>query len=443
MGDVHHWISVFREGGMTMPWGEDYIWQVPVGTQQINELVLDMFRAGVANHPDAKIQYYVMAHAPGNTPASWRRQFYGDLAHGVKVINLYEMRPVQAAYTENHVSSPDMYQAVRVGLHELGRFEDIIQDGHVRSAEAGLWFSEAADVWQDNRPPFGAGKRALYIAARHQQLPLDVVVEGDDLSRFKVIYLADRHVSRSASAALADWVRRGGQLFATAGAGMRDEMDRANGVMGELLGIREESLNVAKDRINRLKEDLPYSSAMDVVTPGGLAVLGARSRFVAVPGGEESHVFGDGRPAVVSRKVGEGRACYCGFLPGLAYFAPAIPRRPLDRGSTDDSFAHFIPTQFNEAAGRLIGLAAGRVGRPLEMSNPLVEATVIEAKGGIVIPLINWSGTAVKGLEVRVNVEAAGKQVFLASGGKVREEMRGGKRVFVVNLDVADALVIR
>jgi hypothetical protein len=141
--------------------------------------------------------------------------------------------------------------------------------------------------------------------------------------------------------------------------------------------------------------------------------------------------------------VGEGRACYCGFLPGLAYFAPAIPRRPLDRGSTDDSFAHFIPTQFNEAAGRLIGLAAGRVGRPLEMSNPLVEATVIEAKGGIVIPLINWSGTAVKGLEVRVNVEAAGKQVFLASGGKVREEMRGGKRVFVVNLDVADALVIR
>jgi hypothetical protein len=33
LGDTSHWISVFREGGMTMPWGEDYIWQVPVGNR--------------------------------------------------------------------------------------------------------------------------------------------------------------------------------------------------------------------------------------------------------------------------------------------------------------------------------------------------------------------------------------------------------------------------
>ncbi len=38
-----------------------------------------------------------------------------------------------------------MYQAVRKGLHELGEFEDIVQDGKVQPAEAGLWFSEAAD----------------------------------------------------------------------------------------------------------------------------------------------------------------------------------------------------------------------------------------------------------------------------------------------------------
>ena len=38
LGATHHWISVFREDGMTMPWGEDYIFQVPVGTQQMNEI---------------------------------------------------------------------------------------------------------------------------------------------------------------------------------------------------------------------------------------------------------------------------------------------------------------------------------------------------------------------------------------------------------------------
>lgn len=92
-------------------------------------LMLDMFRAGICNKPSAKIHYYVMPHTPGNTPASWRRQFYGDLAHRAKVLNLFEYRPVQAAYTENHCSDPAMFQEVRRSLHELGLFEDVVQDG--------------------------------------------------------------------------------------------------------------------------------------------------------------------------------------------------------------------------------------------------------------------------------------------------------------------------
>jgi hypothetical protein len=448
LGDVHHWISVFREGGMTMPWGEDYIWQVPVATQQMNEIVVDMFRAGVANRPGARIQYYVMPHWPGNTPAGWRRQFYGALAHGVKIINLFEFRPVQAAYTENHVSLPEMYQAVRTAIYELGNFEEIVQDGRVRPAQAGLWFSEAADVWQDNHAPYGAGKRTLYIAARHEQLPLDMVVEGDDLSAYKTIYLTDRHVSSAASAALARWVENGGLLFVTAGAGLRDEQDRPNQAMAQLLGVREEALEEAKERINREKEDLPYAAAMDRVTSsrGGnaMAVMGAKSRFTAADGAEITHHFTDGTPAVAWRSVGKGRVAYCGFLPGLAYFKPAIPRRPLDRGTTDDSFAHFIPTTFDAAAGELIGAAATSIQRPVETSVSLVETTMIESRQGLAVPLINWSGAPVKGLTVRLNINASGENASLASGNKLREEKRDGRRrVFSLDLEVADALIVR
>jgi hypothetical protein len=441
LGDVHHWISVFREGGMTMPWGEDYIWQVPVGTQQMNEIVLDMFRAGVANHPDAKIQYYVMPHWPGNTQASWRRQFYGALAHGAKVINLFEFRPVQAAYTENHVSLPEMYQAVRVGIHELGQFDEIVQDGRVRPAQAGLWFSEAADVWNDNRPPFGAAKRTLYIAARHQQLPLDMVVEGDDLSNYKLIYLTDRHVSRAASKRLAEWVNNGGHLFATAGAGMRDEMDRPNEIIMDLLGVRETSLQISEDRINREKEDLPWAKPIaDVGTDklDPLPALGARS-VLETTTAQRKLAFADGAAAYTVH----GRATCCAFLPGLAYFYPAIPRRPLDRGTTDDSMAHFIPTAFNPAAARLINLSTTDIDRPVVTSEPLVENTVIESKHGTAIPLINWSGRPVKQLTVQLNIDVTGKDASLASGGKVSEGRRNGKRVFTLDLEVADALIIR
>ena len=90
------WVDMFRSGAMTMPWSEDYIWPIPVGTQQMNFLNLDLFRAAIADRPEAKIHFYVMAHSPGTTPNAWRRQFYGDLAHGMQIVNLYELRPVQA-----------------------------------------------------------------------------------------------------------------------------------------------------------------------------------------------------------------------------------------------------------------------------------------------------------------------------------------------------------
>ncbi len=205
LGETHKWITLFRQGGMTMPWSEDYIWQVPVGSQQMNFLGLDMFRAAVRDRPQAKIHVYVMPHWPGNTPSSWRRQFYGDLAHGMRSVDLFEFRPVQAAYTENYCSLPAMYQTVRQAFHELASFEDIVQAGRPLPGAAALWCSDTADIWDDNSDPFAAGKRTLYVAIRHRQLPLDVITEDDaDKSRldgYRILYLADRHLSRAAASA--------------------------------------------------------------------------------------------------------------------------------------------------------------------------------------------------------------------------------------------------
>jgi hypothetical protein len=449
LGDTAQWISLFREGALTMPWGEDYIWQVPVATQQINFLMLDMFRCGVRNRPDAKIHYYVMPHTPGNTTPSWRRQFYGDLAHGAKVLNLFEYRPVQLAYTENHCSDPAMYAEVRRSLHELARFEDIIQDGHVRAGVAALWFSEAADVWDDNRAPFDAAKRTLYAAIRHQQLPLDCVTEGDDLSGYKVLYLTDTHVSRAASKAIADWVNKGGQLFATAWAGTYDEFNQPNKVLWELLGVAPLALTEATGEvIRREKEDLPFVKSIDVAsvkvgekqTP--LTVYGLRARVV-MKGAQVLTKFADGSAAAVTRrKVGQGQAWQAQFLPGLSYFQPALPKRPMDRRGADDALCHLIPTAFDPVAAAIIAAPAEGVQRPVVCSEPLVETTVIEAKGGTVVPLVNWSKGPVRGLAVTVGIDVPANKVELASGKPVKASGERGKRVYTLDLDVADALIL-
>ena len=452
---THAWVRLFREDGFTLPWGEDYIWRTAVGSTQMNFISLDLFRAGLKNRPDGKILFYVMPHWPGNTPNTWRRLFYGSIAHGMKIVDLFEFRPVQAAYTENHVSSPQMYQAVRRGLHEMGLFEDIMQAGHVRRGLAALWFGEPSDIWGDNwKAPFGAAKRTLYVAIRAQQLPLDVVVEedaiADDLGGYKILYLTEPHVSLAASKGIARWVENGGRLFATAGAGMFDEFDRPNPVLRELLGVDEKELQRQPGLVLTLcKQDLPHVDPIDAVrwqaesgSVANIPVIGVRSRF-EVKDAAVKGTFSDGSPALTVRQAGRGTAVYCGFLPGLSFFKPAIPKRPVDRGTTDESMAHFVPSAFDAGVRALMAWCARGVDRPVLCSEPLVATSVIESQRGVVIPLVNWSGSPVRKLTVEVRIDVPTHQVELASGKPVKATVRDGKSIFTLDLDVADALILR
>lgn len=161
-----------------------------------------------------------------------------------------------------------------------------------------------------------------------------------------------------------------------------------------------------------------------------------------------------GSPAVIETKRGQGKSLYLGFLPGLSYFAPAIPARPTDRGGTDKAFSHFVPTEFD---GNVLSLLMGSISddyvRPIQCSNPLVHAKAVVAtgsKGGVVIPLVNWSAVRrITGLNVTVATSAApaGMLPSLASGNQVTATVDGGSPAYTVYtldfLEVADALILR
>ena len=70
----------------------------------------------------------------------------------------------------------------------------------------------------------------------------------------------------------------------------------------------------------------------------------------------------DGSPAAIRRTVGKGSAYYIAFLPGLSYYDPAIPKRPVDRSSVDSGFNHFIPTAMEISARTLIAMPQQRRG---------------------------------------------------------------------------------
>jgi hypothetical protein len=172
-------------------------------------------------------------------------------------------------------------------------------------------------------------------------------------------------------------------------------------------------------------------------------VTGAIARLKASPDATVEGVFLDGSPAVVARQAGQGQVRVCGFLPGLTYFHPAIPRRPLDRGTTDEAMAHFVPTQFDAAAGRLIGSIAEHLARPVTCSQPLVEASLIESPAGSIIVLANWSGRPVRELTVTAHIPLPVRSATLASGAKLTASKDGERTAFTFDLDVADVLVLR
>jgi hypothetical protein len=293
----------------------------------------------------------------------------------------------------------------------------------------------------------------LYTAIRHQQVPLDFVLEQDaldgTLSRYKVLYLADAHVSTAASAKIAEWVHAGGQLLATAGAGMFDELNRPNIVLRQLFGVDQTGLDAPPDaQITYEKQDLPFARPIDGVNDQQaddkeeMPVFALRSR-VKLAGATAHWTFRDGSPAVTVCQAGKGRVIYCAFLPSLSYYKPAIPLRPVDRGATDDAMIHFLPTQMDQRAAALIGLPCADLPRPVECSVPLVETTVIESPHGLLIPLVNWTPQPVKDLRVKLRLPATTSQPALASGTPLQVTSDEGCTVLTFDLDVADALILR
>ena len=100
-----------------------------------------------------------------------------------------------------------------------------------------------------------------------------------------------------------------------------------------------------------------------------LAVKGNKAVFSVTGADVESLATftSDGTAAVTRRRVGRGWALFSGLMLGLAYFAPAIPRRPVARGTLDSSFNHWRPTAC--AAGLTIQTRACLTPYPGVMSN--------------------------------------------------------------------------
>jgi hypothetical protein len=464
------YIRTFKLKAMSMPWSEDYVWQIPEFSVQVTGYLTSGLRAGAKYH-NMPVHMYVMPHSPGNTPRDFRLSYYTAIAHGAKIINYFCATPLAVGATENYVDTNDlgMWRQIHACTHEAGIFENYVLDGKVRPAKVGLLLSSVDDILTGvSNSTFAMHnneRKALYYALRHAQVPVDFLSEDDVIEGlakdYQVIYVTQQWLHSRAVKALTKWAENGGTVVGMVGGGFNDEFQKNNPEAGQLWGVKTQQMLTDPDLVRKYllvenkpfltKQDLPCYKPIDTVqwTSGGkdltkVPVIVWKQTLVPADG-KVLGTFSDGKPAVVEKTHGKGRAVLFGFLPGQAYLKSGLPLLPPDRGSTDAAFAHFLPTEMdvNLRQALVDDFLPKDFLRPVVCSETLVETTVIDTPGkALAIPLMNFTGKKLDKLTVTINGLTNAKAIRSVEQGKLKTETQKGATVVTLPLDVADMLLI-
>lgn len=471
--DVRKWINVFKCRGMTMPWSEDWWWQVPEPGAQAVGYLLDGLRLAASYH-DSPIQFYCITD-PGETPEHFIRMNYLAVAHGAKILNhfcIYNQAWGTCDYVDFSLSER-MYPAIHRVIGDIAQVDARLWAARVRPAEAAILLSKANDVW-DNEDLLSDPKqektnnlyysnynvdnnerKGIWMALRHAQFPVDLITDDDviegRLGRYKVLYLVGPEIQAAAAPAIASWVEKGGVLFASGGAGLLDEYRQRLEAMHSLYGIAGAELVRERRQVQprALDKIAPVDSLRFQGPPAELpgeemAVMAYRQSFSlgagpaggtgnAIGGAEVVGSFKDGSPAALWRKVGTGAVIVVGAMPGLAYLRPAM----RDEGA--------LPVHYSRAVRELLTAPLRLAGCApyVKTSEPLVEATLMDgAAEGVIVPLVNFAPQPIEKLQVVFPGLDSPRSCRSIRHGKLAMHGAGRDRYVELPLEIADFLVL-
>lgn len=434
-GPIFQWVDIFKHGGMSMHWAEDYIFSVPEAPQIISWQFAEM-RCGV-KYRGQPIHFYVMPHAPGQQPEFLRRNLLTAVGYGARHIDNFWVAPAEN-FTENYVgwSYPDTFRTLSEAIYDTSQAEQLLEGGRLRASRVAVIIGKATDfnesrlqVDKSQDPLARRCKNApeklnqilcrkdqqmLYLALKHAQHGVDLITEDDivdrnELEKYDVVYFAGEWIDNRAVPKLDAWVKGGGVLYAAAGLGHRNQFDQEDPSLLKLLGLKSAKLTKNAVVIRTMLE-LPLLEPIDTITLAGAAgaeqatIPAVGMRQALVP--DDARVLGtwsDGSAAVTVREYGNGRAFAVGTLAGNTYMKTGLKRQPWPRGG----LAHiYNPTDFSPAATKLVrlGVEASKAQPAATTSEPLVETIITDHPQGTLVTLVNWTNDPIDDLEVSVRL---------------------------------------
>lgn len=459
--DARKWIHLFRDGGMSMPWSEDWWWQVPEASPQSYGYLLTALRHA-ADYHQAPYCFYTIPD-PGESAEHLLRMNYFALGHQAKMIDhfaIYHQAYATCDYID-FLESRDSFRSIHRILSAASQVDERLYRARMRRAEVAILIPSASDVWNTedlltSTEPEKANslywaqqnvdnheRKALWLALRHAHFPVDVVTDEDvaagGLAGYKVVYLVGQEIVAAAVPALVEWVRGGGTLIGSGGGGLLNEYREPLPAMSALYGVARAELQRPVRSLGP-STDLPKMQPLDTITVTGLPGVARTTlpvycyRQTLQPDAEGTVLgtYSDGSPALVGREWGAGRALLAGGLAGLAYLQPSqVNRRDM-------------PEQFPRALRALITAPAQSAGvaRHVVTSDPLVEATLQEGPLGAIVTLISFRNQPQRAVTVGLPGLPAARSVRSIQHGRLEVTRTKAGPTVRLPVDQGDFLVV-
>ena len=415
------WFQVGRDRAVTMMWNED--WLNTYGWRrngiQLVSYYAELMRTAARKHELPVGGFLIMMGHP-------ELKSYSALAHGSRYLHHWRYGPNYLPYSWSH--SRGAVRAVATVSKDVARIEDTLCDGRREPAQVALLYAKADPLWGRSQ----AENRLVYFSLLHDQIPVDLITEAEIeedgiLDRYRFLYLTDTSVRRASLRKIADWVRDGGAIWLSGGAGTRDELDEPADILTSALGVGSVEMKEQTKRL-ALPEGEPPASASEIY------------RIAADGQGVTTVRFEDGNPAQIVGKAGKGQYCSCAFRPGVLYEGTVRPHfnRYAGKGRIQKGWRQSRRDWITRFA-----LEAALV-RPVQVDRPCVEVALYRHPQQDLAMFLNYTGEGpIKQMRTKVKCTRRISAVESLRHGRLGFTQEGDWVKFDLPLELTDSVILR